>query len=61
MLTIGNHSCIRAAARRRQPDHAALEGRLSKTARRPYFRPTFMNCVGPNGSILKPVTFLLIG
>ncbi|RKE25298.1 hypothetical protein B0G76_6825 [Paraburkholderia sp. BL23I1N1] len=26
-----------------------------------YFRPTLMNCVGPNGSILKPVTSLLIG
>ncbi|MBB5470528.1 hypothetical protein OKW30_003931 [Paraburkholderia sp. Clong3] len=32
-----------------------------KRAAPAYFTPTPRNCVGPNGSILKPVTFLLIG
>jgi hypothetical protein len=40
-----------------------LQTRRPVFARRnpPYFNPTPMNCVGPNGSILKPVTFFAIG
>ena len=44
------------------PERAAVEACGSKIAAcDAYFKPTFMNCVGPNGSILNPSTFLLIG